>query len=47
MKCCNLVWNVWHSVFNSQGWRLVIVVVQLGVMKIYVVVVEELRKKER
>jgi len=40
MKC-------WYLVFNSQGLRLIIVVVQFGVVKIYVLVVEELRKKER
>jgi hypothetical protein len=40
MKCYNLI-------FNSQGSRLIIVVVQLGVVKIYVVVMEELKKKER
>jgi hypothetical protein len=37
----------WYSIYNSQGLRLIIVIVQLGVMKIYVVVVEELRKKKR
>jgi len=40
MKCCN-------SAFNAQGLRLIIVVVQLGAVKIYVAAVEALRKKER
>ncbi len=40
MKC-------WNSAFNAQGSRLVIVIVQLGAVKIYVAAVEALRKKER
>jgi hypothetical protein len=36
-----------YSAFNAQGSRLIIVVVQLGAVKIYVAAVEELRKKER
>ncbi len=40
MKCC-------YSAFNAQGSRLIIVVVQLGAVKIYVAAVEALRKKER
>jgi hypothetical protein len=40
MKCCN-------SAFNAQGLRLIIVVVQLGGVKIYVAAVEALRKKDR
>jgi hypothetical protein len=40
MKCCN-------SAFDAQGSRVIIVVVQLGAVKIYVAVVEALRKKER
>jgi uncharacterized membrane protein len=39
MKC-------WNSTFNAQGLRLIIIIVQLGLMKIYVTVVEVLRKKE-
>ncbi len=38
MKC-------WNSAFNAQGSRLVIVVVQLGAVKIYVAAVEALKKK--
>ncbi len=37
----------WNSTFNAQGSRLIIVVVQLGAVKIYVAAVEALRKKER
>jgi hypothetical protein len=33
-------------VFNAQGSRVIIVVVQVGAMKIYVAVVEALRKKK-
>jgi predicted oxidoreductase (fatty acid repression mutant protein) len=40
MKCGN-------SAFNAQGSRLIIVVVQLGAVKVYVAVVEALRRKER
>jgi NADH:ubiquinone oxidoreductase subunit 6 (subunit J) len=41
MKC-------WNSAFNAQGLRVIIVVVQVGAVKIYVAaVVEALRKKER
>jgi hypothetical protein len=40
MKC-------WYSAFNAQDPRLIIVVVQLGAVKIYVAAVEALRKKER
>jgi predicted oxidoreductase (fatty acid repression mutant protein) len=36
-----------YSAFNTQRSRLVIVVVQLGAVKIYVAAVEALRKKER
>jgi hypothetical protein len=35
------------SAFNAQGLRVSIVVVQVGVVKIYVATVEALRKKER
>jgi hypothetical protein len=40
MKCCN-------STFNTQGSKLITVVVHLQVVKIYVAAVEELGKKER
>jgi hypothetical protein len=35
------------SAFNAQGWRVIIVVVQVGAVKIYVAAVEALKKKER
>jgi predicted proteasome-type protease len=35
------------KVFNAEGSRLIIVVVQLGAVKINVAVVEALKKKER
>jgi len=34
-----------NSVWNAQGLRLIMVVVQLGVVKIYVAAVEALRKR--
>jgi hypothetical protein len=40
MKC-------WNSAFNGQGSRVIIVVVQVGALKIYVAAVEALKKKER
>jgi hypothetical protein len=40
MKC-------WHSAFNAQGSRVIVVVVQIGAVKIYVAAVEAFRKKER
>jgi hypothetical protein len=39
MKC-------WNSAFNAQGSKVIIVVVQVGGVKIYVAAVEALRKKE-
>jgi len=43
----NLSMTCWNSVFNAQGSRVIIVVVQVGEVKIYVATVEALRKKER
>jgi len=43
----NLYMKCWNSAFNARGSRLIIVVVQLGVVKIYVAAVEALRRKER
>ncbi len=40
MKC-------WNSAFNAQCSRVIVVVVQVGAVKIYVAAVETLRKKER
>jgi hypothetical protein len=40
MKCRN-------SAFNAQGSGVIIVVVQVGAVKIYVAAVEALTKKER
>jgi len=39
MKC-------WNSAFNAQGCRLIILVVQVGAVKIYVAAVQALRKNE-
>jgi len=39
MKC-------WNSAFNAGGPRVIIVVVQLGEVKIYVAAVKALREKE-
>jgi hypothetical protein len=40
MKC-------WNSTFNAQGSRVIILVVQVGAVKIYLAALEALRKKER
>jgi hypothetical protein len=40
MKC-------WNSTFNTQGSKGVIVTVHVRVVKIYVVIVEAFKKKER
>jgi len=40
MKC-------WNSAFNTQSLRRIVIVVQLGAVKVYVAAVEALRKKER
>jgi hypothetical protein len=42
MKC-------WNSAFNAQGSRVIVVIVQVGAVKIYAAAaaVEALRKKER
>ncbi len=39
MKC-------WNSAFNTQGSRLIMVVVQVRTVKIYVAAVQALKKKE-
>jgi hypothetical protein len=36
----------WNLTFNAQGLKIIIVVVQAGVMKIYVIEVEAFRKKK-
>jgi len=43
----NLSMKCWNSAFNAQGSRVIIVVVQVGAVKIYVATVEALRTKER
>ncbi len=40
MKC-------WNSAFNAQGSRVIIIIVQIGVVKVHVAAVEVLRKKKR
>jgi hypothetical protein len=40
MKC-------WNSAFNPQGLSVIIIIVQVGAVKIYVAATEALRKKER
>jgi hypothetical protein len=37
----------WNSAFNAQGLRLIIVVVQVGAVKIYVAAMGAIRKKGR
>ncbi len=43
----NLGMKCWKSACNAQGSRVIIVVVQVGAVKIYVAAVEVLRKKAR
>jgi hypothetical protein len=43
----NLSMKCWHSAFNAQGSRLIIVVVQVGAVKIHVAAVTALTKTER
>jgi hypothetical protein len=43
----NLSMKCWNWAFNAQGSRVIRVVLQVGAVKIYVVAVEALRKKER
>ncbi len=43
----NLSMKCWNSAFNAQGSRVIIVVVQVGAVKIFVAAVEALRIKER
>jgi hypothetical protein len=40
MKC-------WNSAFNAQGSRVIIVLVQVGAVKIYVAAVQALGREER
>jgi len=47
MKCCNSVWNAETKHFDAQSTKLIIVVVQLGAVKIHVTAVEVLTVKER
>jgi hypothetical protein len=42
----NLGMKWWNSAFNAQGSRVIIVVVQVGAVKIYVAAVQALRKEE-
>jgi hypothetical protein len=43
----NLSMKCWNSAFNAQSSRYIIVIVQVGSVKIYVVAVEALRKNQR
>ncbi len=43
----NLRMEGWNSAFNAQGSRVIILVVQIGEVKIYVALAETLKKKER
>ncbi len=42
----NLSMKCWNSAFNAQGSRVIIVVVQVGEVRIYVVAVKALRQNE-
>jgi len=41
------MYEMLNSTFNAQGFRIIIVAVHLGVVKVYVVAVEVLMKKKR
>jgi len=43
----NLSMKCWNWAFNAQGWRVIIIVVQVGAVKTYVALVKALREKER
>jgi hypothetical protein len=43
----NLSMKCWNLAYNAQGLKVIIVVVQVGVVKIYVATMEPLRQKER
>jgi hypothetical protein len=43
----NLSMKCWNGPCNPQGWRVIIVVVQVGALKIYVAAMEVLRENER
>ncbi len=43
----NLSMKCWNSAFNAQGPRVIIVVVQVGAVRIYVAALKALRQKER
>jgi hypothetical protein len=43
----NLNMKYWISAFNAQGSREIIIVAQVGAVKIYVATMEPLKKKER
>jgi hypothetical protein len=43
----NISIKCWNSAFNAQGSRVIIVVVQVGAVKIYVAAVEAFGIKER
>jgi hypothetical protein len=43
----NLGMKCWNTASNAQGSRVILVVLQVGALKIYVAAVEALRKKER
>jgi len=42
----NLGMKRWNSAFNAQGSQVIIVIVQVGAVKIYVARVQALRRKE-
>jgi hypothetical protein len=42
----NLTMKCWISGFNAQGSKVIIVVLQVGAVKIYVAAVKAFRKKE-
>jgi hypothetical protein len=43
----NLSMTCWNSAFNAQGSKVIIVVVQVGAVKMYLAAVEALEEKKR
>jgi hypothetical protein len=43
----NINMKCWNLAFNAQGLKVIIIVIQIGVVKIFVTVTETFKKKKR
>ncbi len=43
----NINMKCWNLTFNAQGLKIIIVVIQVGLVKIFVTAMEAFKKKER